>query len=38
MYGLYKYVYNGEVVYIGKSDSSIDMRIDAHAKESKFKP
>lgn len=38
MYGLYKYVYNGEVVYIGKSDSSIDKRIDAHAKESKFKP
>lgn len=38
MYGLYKYVCDGEVIYIGKSDSSIDMRIDAHAKESKFKP
>lgn len=36
--GIYKYVHDGEVIYIGKSDASIDARISAHAKESKFQP
>ena len=36
--GVYKYVHNGEIIYIGKSDSSIESRISGHSRESKFKP
>lgn len=36
--GVYQYVYKGEVIYIGKSDSSINNRIKAHAQEAKFQP
>lgn len=36
--GVYKYVYNGEIIYVGKSDSSIDNRIKGHSHESKFEP
>ena len=38
MRGLYKYEYNGEIIYIGKSDSSIEKRISAHEHENKFQP
>ena len=34
--GIYKYVYHGEIIYIGKSDSSIPDRIIAHETEEKF--
>ncbi len=37
-HGLYKYVCNGEIIYIGKSNSNIDNRIAAHKSERKFKP
>lgn len=36
--GVYKYVCNGEIIYVGKSDRSIDTRISDHSHESKFKP
>ncbi|MBR5949914.1 MAG: hypothetical protein IKZ87_00600 [Actinomycetaceae bacterium] len=39
--GLYKYVVDGEIIYIGMSDGKtcgIDERITAHAGEEKFKP
>ena len=36
--GLYKYVYNGEIIYIGMSTSSISKRIKDHSKEEKFLP
>ena len=36
--GVYKYVYHGEVIYIGKSDKSIDQRIKGHSSEDRFKP
>ena len=38
MFGIYKYVYDGEIIYIGKSDNSILNRVKGHAKEAKFKP
>lgn len=38
MFGIYKYVYDGEVIYIGKSDNSILNRVNGHAKEMKFQP
>ncbi|WP_303835195.1 GIY-YIG nuclease family protein [Ruminococcus flavefaciens] len=38
MFGIYKYVYNDEIIYIGKSDNSILNRVNAHVKEAKFKP
>lgn len=38
MKGLYKYEYNGEIIYIGKSDSSIEKRILDHEREIKFQP
>lgn len=38
MFGVYKYVYNDEIIYIGKSDNSILNRVNAHVKEAKFKP
>ncbi len=36
--GVYKYVCDGEIIYIGKSDHSIESRISGHSRESKFKP
>ena len=36
--GLYKYVYNGEIIYIGMSTNSIQDRIYNHSKEEKFQP
>ena len=35
-HGLYKYVCDGEIIYIGKSNSNIDNRIAAHKSECKF--
>lgn len=42
-YGLYKYIYNGEIIYIGKSDhadtgTGIPQRIYDHSHEAKFIP
>ena len=39
-YCIYKYVslQDGSVLYVGKTDSSLKQRIDAHAKEEKFMP
>ena len=38
-YCVYRYVYkNSDIIYIGKTDSSLKQRIDAHRKEEKFKP
>lgn len=36
--GVYKYVYDNEIIYVGKSDHSILGRIKGHSTESKFKP
>lgn len=35
---VYKYVSNGNVVYVGKTDNDLKGRIDCHSKEKKFKP
>lgn len=35
---IYKYVYNGEIIYIGKSDVDLWHRIKGHEKEDKFRP
>ncbi len=35
---VYKYVYNGEIVYIGKNDTDLISRIKQHEKENKFLP
>lgn len=35
---VYKYVYNGKIIYIGKTDSNLDTRINQHKLEDKFKP
>ncbi len=37
-HGLYKYVCNGEVIYIGKSNYNIGKRIAHHRTEVRFKP
>ena len=37
-HGIYKYVYDGEIIYIGKTDRSILGRVRDHAKEAKFLP
>lgn len=37
-YVIYKYVYHGEIIYIGKSDYSLKGRIAAHSNEEKFQP
>jgi hypothetical protein len=37
-FGVYKYVYDNEIIYVGKSDHSIIGRIKGHSTESKFKP
>lgn len=36
--GLYKYVYNDEIIYIGMSTNSIQDRIYNHSMEEKFQP
>lgn len=38
IHALYKYEYQGEIVYIGKTNSSIKQRLAAHSKEPKFQP
>ena len=38
MFGIYKYVYDGEIIYIGKSDNSILNRVKSHKNEAKFSP
>lgn len=35
---VYKYVYNGEIIYIGKNDTILENRINQHKLEDKFKP
>lgn len=35
---IYKYVFNNEIIYIGKSDHSFEKRIEAHSKEKSFQP
>ena len=35
---IYKYVYHDDIIYIGKSDSSLISRIQCHEKEPKFQP
>lgn len=35
---VYKYVYDGEIVYIGKNDTILENRINQHRCEEKFKP
>ena len=35
---LYKYVYNDEIIYIGKTNSNLRQRIHSHANEEKFQP
>jgi excinuclease UvrABC nuclease subunit len=35
---VYKYVYNDEIIYIGKSDISLCARLNCHKTEVKFKP
>ncbi len=37
-HGLYKYICDGEIIYIGKSNSNVYGRISAHKNEAKFKP
>ena len=37
-HGLYKYIYNDEIIYIGLSNSSIRSRIEGHSREDKFQP
>ena len=32
VHSVYKYVLNGEIIYIGKSDSNLDMRLKQHGK------
>lgn len=36
--GVYKYVCNDEIIYIGKSDCNIKGRLECHRDEPKFKP
>ena len=35
---VYKYVYDGEIVYIGKNDTDLKTRIKQHEREEKFQP
>ena len=35
---VYKYVYDGEIVYIGKNDTDLETRINQHKLEEKFRP
>lgn len=34
--GVYKYVWNDEVIYVGKSNTDIEKRIQCHSREDKF--
>ena len=34
--GIYKYVWNDEVIYVGKSNTDIEKRIQCHSREDKF--
>lgn len=36
-HAIYKYIKDGEIVYIGKTDNSLENRIECHKKEKKFK-
>lgn len=36
-YAVYKYVYNGEIIYVGKTNHSIKQRISDHANDKKFR-
>lgn len=38
MCAIYKYIKNGEVVYVGKSANDVPRRVRSHSKEEKFKP
>ena len=38
MHGVYKYEYDGKVIYIGKTDNSFENRIYIHSREDKFAP
>ena len=38
MHGVYKYEYDGEVIYVGKTSRSFEYRFYQHACEEKFKP
>ena len=35
---VYKYVYDGKIVYIGKNDTDLETRINQHKLEDKFRP
>lgn len=35
---VYKYVYNNNIIYVGKSDNSLRDRLNCHKKETKFQP
>ena len=35
---VYKYVFNGEIIYIGKNNSKLEQRINQHKYDEKFKP
>lgn len=38
MHGVYKYEVNGEVIYVGKTDSDFEARFACHGRESRFAP
>lgn len=38
MHGIYKYEYDGKVIYVGKTDNSFENRIYVHSKEERFAP
>jgi hypothetical protein len=38
MHGVYKYEYDGRVVYVGKTSNSFESRIYIHSRDEKFKP
>lgn len=38
MHGVYKYEANGEVIYVGKTDSNFEARFACHKRESSFAP
>ncbi len=38
MHGIYKYVLDDKILYIGKTDNSFQSRIKGHAKEDRFQP
>ena len=38
MKAIYKYVFNGEIIYIGQTRSSLEARITGHRNEERFSP